>query len=388
MGRFWLMVLALLTAFVPAAFAQAEYDIHVLLPLTGGAAFIGNSMKTAMSLAENQINNEGFLPNTRLKLVFHDDQSSPQVGVQLAQEILQSNPAIVFGSAISAICNAVGPVMTQTVLYCLSPGIHPSAGSNIFSAGGSSTNYVKALFRFFQGRHWTRIAVLTTTDASGQDADAAIAQFSRDQDSQSIVAYEHMTPTDVTVSAQIEKIKAAKPDALIVWATGSAISTVYRGLVQAGFDMPVAASPSTMIYTQMLQYTNFLPKELYFSTPDWVAQGSPSVENPKVQKQQTLFFEAMKSVGAIPDAASETVWDPTRIVAGLLKKLGPKASAAALREGIASTSDFVGIDGVYDFKRSPQRGLDVSNTVIARWDAQAKYWRVVSKPGGEPVSVP
>ena len=46
----------------------------------------------------------------------------------------------------------------------------------------------------------------------------------------------HFNPTDVSVAAQIERVKAAKPQAFIAWSTGAPIATVFKGIVQAGLD--------------------------------------------------------------------------------------------------------------------------------------------------------
>jgi branched-chain amino acid transport system substrate-binding protein len=68
-----------------------------------------------------------------------------------------------------------------------------------------------------------------------------------------------------------------------------------------------------------------------------------------------------------------------------LRSLGPKASAAQLRAFIAGLKGYASIDGVYDFPRQPQRGLDVSNAVVTLWNKQSKSFDVVSKPAGEPL---
>jgi branched-chain amino acid transport system substrate-binding protein len=66
-----------------------------------------------------------------------------------------------------------------------------------------------------------------------------------------------------------------------------------------------------------------------------------------------------------------------------VQKLGPQATAAQVREHIASQTDLVGINGVYDFKANPQRGLDSRNALVTRWSGAEKKWVVVSGPSGE-----
>ena len=49
-----------------------------------------------------------------------------------------------------------------------------------------------------------------------------------------IVEHAHFNPADVSVSAQIERIKAASPDAFIGWSTGSPSATIFRARRKAG----------------------------------------------------------------------------------------------------------------------------------------------------------
>ena len=78
----------------------------------------------------------------------------------------------------------------------------------------------------------------------------------------------------------------------------------------------------------------------------------------------------------------------TLITLGLvatLRALGPKATAEQVRDWIANQTDFAGINGLYNFKEVPQRGLTVKNAVVTLWDPAAQNWKVVSEPTGVPV---
>ena len=55
-----------------------------------------------------------------------------------------------------------------------------------------------------------------------------------------LVAREHFNPTDISVAAQIERIKASGAQAIVAGVTGTPAATVFKGMVQAGLDIPVA----------------------------------------------------------------------------------------------------------------------------------------------------
>jgi branched-chain amino acid transport system substrate-binding protein len=385
------VVLAALAALPLAApvRAQQTYDIHVVQPLTGGGSFLGKAEQQSLQLAEKVANASGGIQGRPLKFVFHDDQSNPQTAVQLANEVIAAKPAVMIGSSLVAMCNAIAPLMQNgPVQYCLSPGIHPNDGSYTFTSSTSTHDLAIALVRYFRLRGWTKIATMTSTDASGQDAEnnlKNVVQMPENKDVK-IVEAGHFNTTDVSVTAQIERIKAANPDVLIAWSTGTPIATIFRGIIQAGLEIPVATTDGNMTYAQMNQYADFLPKQLYIPAAQWVTGYSPEVELPAAEKaKQKEFFDAFKAAGIQPDVASELAWDPAMILIDALRKLGPTATAAQVREYISKLQGFIGVNGTYDFVKTPQRGLEVDNVVVTRWSPSLKHWEVMSKPTGIPL---
>ena len=113
------------------------------------------------------------------------------------------------------------------VLYCFSPGVHPPPGSYEFSASVSTIDLAETLVRYFRLKGWTRLALIVSTDATGQDAEKNlkdIVLFSENKD-MDLVASEKFNATDVSVAAQMEQIRAAAPQALVAWSTGTPIAT-------------------------------------------------------------------------------------------------------------------------------------------------------------------
>src|SRR5215469_4837504 len=62
------------------AHAAEPYEINVILPLTGPAAFLGNGEKISLELAEKAMNAKGGIDGRPVKFVIQDDGTSPQTG--------------------------------------------------------------------------------------------------------------------------------------------------------------------------------------------------------------------------------------------------------------------------------------------------------------------
>jgi len=380
---------ALLCAASPLALPSAfAYDINTVLPLTGGASFLGKEEQQALQVAEPFINKTGGIQGQPVHFVFYDDQSNPQTGVQLANRIVASKPALIFGSSLVAVCNAMAPLMQDgPAMYCFSPGIHPPKGSYVFTSSVSTLDLADALIRYFRLKGWTKVAFMTSADATGQDAEHGLDEVVARPENKEVAVVEraHFNITDVSVAAQIEHIKAAAPQALVAWSTGTPIATVFKGIVQAGLDIPIATTSGNMTYAQMTQYASFLPKQLYIPCSEWVQHEGVIALDPAVEKAQAQFFDAFKATNINPDFAQTLAWDPALIVIDALRHLGVNAGAKEVRDYIANLKGFAGLNGIYDFPKTPQRGLDVDGAVVTLWSPAHQTWELVSKPTGIPL---
>jgi branched-chain amino acid transport system substrate-binding protein len=372
-----------------SASAADSYDIHVILPLSGGGSFAGKGQQDSLETLAAAVNKSGGIAGRPLRFVYHDDQTSPQVAVQLANEVLGSHPTVVLGSSLVAMCRAIAPLMKDgPVQYCLSPGFHPAPGGFAFSSSPSSADQIAVTIRYFRDKGFTRLAALQTTDASGQDGDQGIiAALKRPENSGvKLAAHEHFNPTDVSVAAQIERMKLSGAQALISWATGAPVATVFKGAIQGGLDIPIAPTSGNQTFAQMTQWADFLPKQLVLPSALYPPHAGVATLDPRVEKAQQEMYAAMQERGLKPDNMVATSWDAALIVVEGLRKLGPDATADQLRQYIASLTDFPGVDGIYNFKENPERGLGPASSIVTRYDAKEKAFVWLSKPGGEPLA--
>ena len=228
---------------------------------------------------------------------------------------------------------------------------------------------------------------MTSADATGQDAERGFDEVLARPENKDVTVVDraHFNITDVSVAAQIEHIKEAKPQALIAWSSGSPIATVFKGIVQAGLDIPVATTDGNMTYAQMKDYAAFLPKQLYIPSTEWVPHQGIIKLDPAVEEAQKQFFDAFEAVKIKPDLGATLAWDPAMIVVDALRHLDPDPSATQVRDYIARLKGFAGINGLYDFPKIPQRGLDIDDAVVTRWSPTHQTWELVSEPTGTPL---
>jgi branched-chain amino acid transport system substrate-binding protein len=249
----------------------------------------------------------------------------------------------------------------------------------------SSDDILGVSMRYLKARGFKRIAVLDGTDASGQDADTILQALIKTPEyvnaGVTFVAYEHYNLSDLSVAAQLSRIKAAGAQAFIAFKTGTAIATVLHGMQDLGLDIPLVTSPGNMSYAQMESYKAFMPKELLFAGPP--ALVPDQLTDRGVRKAVSDYTIAFKAAGGQrPDLLAAVAWDPMQLLSEILQKRGLTATPEQIRADIAATRDFAGILGRYNFVAVPQCGVSQNWVIMERWAPQRDAWVAVSKPGG------
>jgi branched-chain amino acid transport system substrate-binding protein len=362
----------------------APVEINALLPLTGPGAFIGTAGAKDLDLIQGIVNSSGGIKGRPVKFVVADDQANPQVAVQLTNGLVAKNVPVILGGVLANTCLAMVPIVAKSgpLHYCLSPGLHPKRGSYTFSASVGVFDDAVGTVRFFREKGWTRVAIITATDAIGQEMDRSFgaALALPENKGMQVVATEHFNPSDISVAGQVARVKAANPQAILTWVTGTPFGTLLRGLHDGGVDLPISSSTGNMSFKQMAQYQSFLPTNLYFAGLRSMSREG-TLAGP-VHDAQSVYFNAFKAAGIRPDVLNAIDWDPAWIVVDAYRHIGPDATADQLRDYIDNLHGWAGTSGIYDFGDTEQRGLTINALVIDRWDPATSDFVPASKPGG------
>ena len=361
--------------------------LPAIMSMTGPAALLGTTYRKTLELFEKAVNDAGGINGRPLQFEFFDDSSNPATAVQLATQIMNRNVPIFIGPGVVATCRAVSPLVTSgPVQYCTSPGGLTPKGGYSFAAGFTTPDAIKAAVRYFHERGVRRVSILQSTDATGQDGEHALdeALALPENHDMTVVAREHYNPTDLSVAAQLSRIKNANPDWLFSWVSGAPFGTVLHGMSDAGIDLPVYTSHANLLYSAMAQFGGFAPKAgLYFAAPRLLARSQLRGAS---RNAVDGFFKAYTEAGIRPDVGAAYVWDVGIVIVDALRHAGPNPSATRLRDYLEGLHGLAGAAADFDFRDGSQRGISSSGILIARWDPQVQDFVAVSEPGGKPLA--
>ncbi|HZV51162.1 MAG TPA: ABC transporter substrate-binding protein [Candidatus Dormibacteraeota bacterium] len=346
--------------------SAAPYRIGVVVSLTGSASQLGIGEANAARLAAREINDRGGAAGHRLDLLVRDDQSRPDQALQQARELLQQHVVALVGPSVVADCNAVMPLVQDSgpIDYCLSPGIQPPNGSYVWSASVATGVFARRMMMYLKEQGLTRVALVSTTDASGLDGARATRAAVQSVGGVQLVADVQYPPTAVEVTSQLQQVKAADPQAVVVWSTGTPAGVALKGLQQLEIDVPVVTTNGNLSYAFVQRIAAYAPRRLLIpATRDFWWDQLP--KGSAAYRLESSYHQAYeKAYGSPPDFGPGVGYDAIRILADVLGRAG--SDPARMRSTLQSLKGFVGVVGVYRFAPDDHRGLGLDDVAMVQ----------------------
>jgi len=222
-------------AFAPLASAQQKIKIGFITTLSGPNGNIGKHMKDSVDLAIDMLG--GKMGGVPVEVVFGDDQFKPDVGVQVAEEMLKKHQVDIMSGIIwSHVMMAVVPVVTGAgkVMVGTNAGASPLAGKachpQYFSTSWNNDQTPEAMGKFMQEQGINDVYVLAPNYQAGKDMVAGFKRYFKGR----IVEEIFTKPGQQDYQAEITQLRAKNPKATFVFYPGGMGIQFVRQYAQAG----------------------------------------------------------------------------------------------------------------------------------------------------------
>lgn len=244
----------------PAA-AKVEGDTIVLgaaVSLTGKYATNGKNTQDGYTLAARRINETGGVrvggKAYQLKIIFYDDESTSARGAQLAERLIsQDGVKFVLGPYSSGLTKAIAPV---TEKYRIPMVEGNGADRNLFTQGyrymfavlNTSDYYLRAAINLAaeQARQSGRspkslkLAIAIENDNFSQDVRDGVEEDAKRLGIQ-VVIDDKLPPELNDMSVTLAKVKALRPDILVVSGHEKGAALAVRQVAEMRIDVPMLA---------------------------------------------------------------------------------------------------------------------------------------------------
>ncbi len=347
---------------------KAPYKIGAVLSLTGPYAGLGNPEKETLDLEVAAINAAGGVNGHPIELVVEDDGTDTGKATAAAAKLIdQENVIAIVGATgtgqTMAIQGEVDRAGTPVLSIAGGNAITAKIDPNIFQMPWPNRLVAPFVMKYMQSRGVKKVALLT--DASGYGKDGlAVIQPELAQLGMTSVANETFNPGDTDMTAQLTKIKSAKPDAILLWAAGSEAATILKNRAQLGITIPVYGG-SGQARMEFVQGAGAAADGFTFGTGKVLLPESFG-DAPNRKTAEDFAARYQQKYGKVPNIFTAHAYDAIHITAEALKRVPGDATPKALRDEIEKTSGFVGLDGTFTFSSADHNGLTENDLVMYR----------------------
>jgi branched-chain amino acid transport system substrate-binding protein len=245
---FFCMMFACTLMFGSIAQSADSIKIGVVLCITGYGGALGTPEKEAIQVEMEKINSKGGLLGKQIEIYFEDDQSNPtNSAVATTKLIRDKSVCAVIGSSLTNNCMAMLPIFEREGVVNVSLGagreITQPLRKWVFRIPATDTKLSPILLSFAVKRLGAqKIALFHGTDASGMMGAQGIIENVEKYNAKIIIT-EKFDPKDTNMTPQLAKIKAARPDVIILYGTSAPASVIAKNYQQLELEkIPVIGS--------------------------------------------------------------------------------------------------------------------------------------------------
>jgi branched-chain amino acid transport system substrate-binding protein len=224
--------------------------IGAVFSVGGWAGFIGTPEKDAVVAIVEDINANGGLLGKKIELLVEDDQSSPTNAVIAATKLIKDHGiTIIVGPTLTDSGMAMIPLCEQekVPLVVTSPLVTPLKKWAFLIGPGDvrGANYILEYAVNVLGAK--KVALMHDTANYGMTGAKIVNKEISKYPGAAVVIQEKFEPGDTNMVPQLTKIKAANPDVLILYGTGSPAAVVAKNYKQLGMTTRVLGSTGTPV---------------------------------------------------------------------------------------------------------------------------------------------
>jgi branched-chain amino acid transport system substrate-binding protein len=352
------LALALLAT---AAGAQETIKIGVITDRVGVSKPYSEPSTEGLVFGAEEINRKGGILGRKIELLIEDDQSRPDISAALARKLIDQGAVFILSMSLTPATQ-----QQQTVtMEAKTPQMTPmNSGDTLttqlpnpyfWQTGPLGSIQIATLLAHARAKQLKRVALITDNSDLGQ----LLGRFFKGglEKSGILVVAEEVVPRGATTAVpQMQKIRAAKPDAMFMAGVLTAENVlIFKAYRQYGLKFPIHSS-----------YNLSVP--VYMTVAKGLIDGVTFVDAYDPDKPEVKAFVAAyrKSTGKAPFNLHGYGYDGIMMVAEAIRKAG-STDKEKIRAAMQSLT-YAGVMGAkgmkYDFPENKRTGFDPNGMVV------------------------
>ena len=352
----------------PATTPKEPIKIGAVISETGSYAGLGAGQLVTLKMEADRLNKAGGINGRQVQLVIEDDGTDAAKAQTAVTKLIDQDKVIV-------VLGATGTGETMSMRGDVDRAGIPQvsmAGGNVvtgqfdplvFTTAWSNKIVVPFEFAYMQKKGIKKIALISDTGGFGKDG-LEILTADAPKFGMTIVANETFNLGDTDMTPQLTKIKAAAPDAIVLWTAGKEASTVVKNASTLGIKAQLFGSHGNA-RKEFIAGAGAAAEGFRFAAgkiliPDTYGAGTPQF---KTATDYIANFKAA-AAGKTPDTFAGHAYDAFNITVEAAKRVTGDLTPKALRDEIEKTSGYPGIGGTFTFSPTNHNGMTEKDLVM------------------------
>jgi branched-chain amino acid transport system substrate-binding protein len=363
-----LLAAALATA---ALAAHADITVGVTVSATGPAASLGIPEKNTIELMPKQIGKH------KVNYVVLDDASDTTNAVSNARKLItESKVDVIIGSTTTpnslAMIDVAAESQTPMISMAASARIVEPVDAKkrwVFKTPQNDIMMAIAIAQHMSNAGIKSVAFIGFADAYGE---GWLQEFQKAAGIKSlnVVAVERYNRTDTSVTGQVLKVQAARPDAVLIAGSGTPAALPQKSLRERGYTGKIYQTHGVANNDFLRVGGKDVEGTILPAGPMLVAAQLPA-DHP-VRKSALAYvnaYEAKYGKGSVSTFGGHG-WDAgllvERAATEALKKAQPGTPAfrAAMRDALEGVKELAGAHGIFNMSAADHNGLDQRGRVM------------------------
>lgn len=340
----------------PAAKTAEPIKVGAVFAITGPASWLGKPEANVTQMLTEEINAKGGVNGRPLEVIVKDSQGNGERAVNAVKELLREGVVAIIGPSRSGTSMAVAPIAEEQeipLISCAALEQIVTGRKWVFKTPHKDTHVVERIYDYMKEKGMKRVALITGTTGFGAGGRQKLQEMAPKYGIE-IVADETYEPSDTDMTAQLTKIKAKNPDALVNWSIVPAQSIMMKNMKQLGMTTQLFQSHGFGNYNY-LKAAGEAAEGVIFPAGRALAPEGLDDSNP----QKGLLVSLKQKYEARYEDSLSTfaghAWDALMLVVEACEKSG--ATPAQIRDYIEQKQNFVGTGGVFSFSAEDHTGL-------------------------------
>ncbi len=364
-----------------AVLAHAQVKIGVTVSETGPAASLGIVEKRTLQMLPDT------LGGLKVEYIMLDDASDTTAAVRNARRMTSEDKVdALIGSTTTPNCIAMLEVAAESRTPMLAMGagsaiVEPMDARRAWAFKGvhNDAMMVDAIVEHMVKMKFKTIGYIGFSDATGEGYWARLTSQA-ERHGLKLVGNERYGRGDTNVTAQALKLVTARPDAILIAASGSPAALPQITLKERGYQGAIYQTHG-VANNDFLRVAGASAEGIYLPVGPLLVADQLPADNPiakiatdVVRRYEQRYGEGSRTTFISNAYDAYMLLDAAVRVAARSAKPGTPEFRVALRDALEGTKDLVGTQGVYNMTPTDHVGLDNRSRYIVR--VESGKWKL------------